>query len=563
MKLILGRHRIFWAAVLGLALTAAVALGAQSEVRTFGSAGDGAGLVGPHASGVAVAEDGTVYVADHQQSEVEVFSHGGRSLRTWSTTGAPTAIALDGERVLVAVADGVHAYSGGGDHLADLGGPGSSPGLAAGGGVVYASDPESGRVEVLGGDPIGESELVEPAGLAVGADGDLYVADPGDGTVKRFRPDGSLAGSWFVSGPGGVGAAPDGSIYVTQSGHRVGRFLADGARVADLTEGLNVPRGVAVDCRGTALVIDNSNPRVHVFAEPGAGAPPCVPPPPPPPVAEVKAEAAEAQPEAGRTTRATVLDGSVVVGRGTDRRRLTGRAMLPMGTRIDAQEGTLRLEFEALGDDRAKYGRNMDAEFSEGTFAPHQAQDDSLVEIVLEGSQASSARAGGDQAQTARRRNHRRVWSRARGRFRTRGNHGAATVRGTRWLTEERKRGTFFKVTEGSIAVREFRTGRTRVLQAPAKFLARGPCVSRRRFPIRLRPPAGTVVTGVRVTVAGRRVPVRGARKLRAIVDLRGMPKGVVKVRIEIRTAAGTTLRGVRKYHTCHKDRLPSKPPTL
>ena len=50
----------------------------------------------------------------------------------------------------------------------------------------------------------------------------------------------------------------------------------------------------------------------------------------------------------------------------------------------------------------------------------------------------------------------RRLWGRDRGgRFRTRGRHGSATVRGTRWLTEDRCDGTLFKVTEGAIDVRD------------------------------------------------------------------------------------------------------------
>jgi acyl-homoserine lactone acylase PvdQ len=61
-------------------------------------------------------------------------------------------------------------------------------------------------------------------------------------------------------------------------------------------------------------------------------------------------------------------------------------------------------------------------------------------------------------------------------------------------------------------------------------------CTSRRRLTIR-------VPRGARVTVAGRRVRVRGRR---AVVDLRGRPAGVVRVRI----VQGRSTR-VRSFRTC------------
>jgi hypothetical protein len=43
---------------------------------------------------------------------------------------------------------------------------------------------------------------------------------------------------------------------------------------------------------------------------------------------------------------------------------------------------------------------------------------------------------------------------------------------------------------------------------------------------------------------------VRGAR-LRAAIDLRGLPKGKVKVRITATTRSGRKLASARTYHTC------------
>ncbi|MDQ4049192.1 MAG: hypothetical protein M3131_07415, partial [Actinomycetota bacterium] len=55
-----------------------------------------------------------------------------------------------------------------------------------------------------------------------------------------------------------------------------------------------------------------------------------------------------------------------------------------------------------------------------------------------------------------RRRPRRGLFGRGRGRFRTRGSHGAGTVRGTYWYTENRCRSTFFRVYTGVVEVRDF-----------------------------------------------------------------------------------------------------------
>jgi ABC-2 type transport system ATP-binding protein len=77
-------------------------------------------------------------------------------------------------------------------------------------------------------------------------------------------------------------------------------------------------------------------------------------------------------------------------------------------------------------------------------------------------------------------------------------------------------------------------------------------CASRRGFAIRLarvrRP--DRVVKAI-VLVNGRRVRVIRGRRLRAPVNLRGLPRGTFRVTVELRTARGRTLRSARTYHTC------------
>ena len=58
-------------------------------------------------------------------------------------------------------------------------------------------------------------------------------------------------------------------------------------------------------------------------------------------------------------------------------------------------------------------------------------------------------------------RSGRRLWGSGKGNFRTEGQYGAATVRGTIWLTEDRCNGTFFKVKRGAVTIRDFNGNRT------------------------------------------------------------------------------------------------------
>ena len=78
-------------------------------------------------------------------------------------------------------------------------------------------------------------------------------------------------------------------------------------------------------------------------------------------------------------------------------------------------------------------------------------------------------------------------------------------------------------------------------------------CLSRRRFSIRLRHPRGDRIKRAKVYVNGKRVKVirRRHRRPRAIVDLRGLRKRTVTVKIQVVTRKGRRLRELRRYHTC------------
>ena len=84
-------------------------------------------------------------------------------------------------------------------------------------------------------------------------------------------------------------------------------------------------------------------------------------------------------------------------------------------------------------------------------------------------------------------------------------------------------------------------------------------CVSRRRFQIHIRRPRGVAFKSIRITLNGRaKIRAKGlkARKLKARVNLRGLPKGRVVLKIVARTTTGAKLVSKRTYHTCAKRKI-------
>ena len=69
-------------------------------------------------------------------------------------------------------------------------------------------------------------------------------------------------------------------------------------------------------------------------------------------------------------------------------------------------------------------------------------------------------------------RKSRKLWGSGKGNFRTEGNNGSATVRGTIWLTEDRCDGTFFKVRRGVVTIRDFGANETFQLGKGKSYLA-------------------------------------------------------------------------------------------
>jgi hypothetical protein len=163
------------------------------------------------------------------------------------------------------------------------------------------------------------------------------------------------------------------------------------------------------------------------------------------------AQAATPKPRTGKTVVASRHSGTVKVkprGAGTFVKLGKARS-LPVGSTIDATNGKVNLTATA----NAKGTKTQSGLFYGGAFIVTQ-KSSSMTDLQLVGGSFAGCdqelqRSGGVFAARARPRRH--LWGDAHGHFRTRGRNGSATVRGTKWLTEDRCAGTAEATDRGMV----------------------------------------------------------------------------------------------------------------
>jgi hypothetical protein len=141
---------------------------------------------------------------------------------------------------------------------------------------------------------------------------------------------------------------------------------------------------------------------------------------------------------------------------------LTAGAQLPNGTDIDARAGRVTIVAARRG------GGTEQADFYAGIFRISQAGGLTTLKLTEPLSCPRSNR-----ARAAAKKKSRKLWGSGSGRFRTAGQFSSATVRGTRWLTQDRCESTTTRVVTGVVAVRDNIKRKTVIVRARRSYTAR------------------------------------------------------------------------------------------
>jgi hypothetical protein len=162
---------------------------------------------------------------------------------------------------------------------------------------------------------------------------------------------------------------------------------------------------------------------------------------------------------------------------------LSDDAPLPIGSTVDASEGLVEIAAEVVS------GAEQNAVVTGAVFRVDQdVIDQGRTDLTLQGGDfarcdATASRAKARAAATRKRTKSgvvRGLWAAGKGRFRTRGRYGAASVRGTRWATVDRCSSTTIKVFDGIVDVTDLITGRTVAVEAGEKHVLRAKGARRR-----------------------------------------------------------------------------------
>lgn len=157
---------------------------------------------------------------------------------------------------------------------------------------VQKFSPDGRPQAMIGREGEGAGEFKQPWGLAFDAQGNLWVADTWNHRLQKFSPDGKFllqvgkfgqgqdaanAQELLLYGPRAVVVAPDGSLWVADTGNRrVLHLNADGQIIGLIGSGsatgsgrgpgqLNEPVGLSVDTQGNLWVADTWNRRIQQF----------------------------------------------------------------------------------------------------------------------------------------------------------------------------------------------------------------------------------------------------------------------------------------------------------
>jgi len=284
--------------------TGIVSIYAGNGLATGG--GDGGLAVGAsldYPAGLAFDSAGNLYIVDSYASNVRKVAPDGIITTVAGDQGAG-GFAGDGgpaTSALLTNPSGIAVDKSGNIYISDTGNQRVRM-VSAGSGIITTIAGSSTTGLSGDGGPASNATFTLPAGLAIDASGNLYIADQNDWVIRRisggiittvagtgkpgFSGDNGQATKAMLGGPEGVAVDASGNLYIADTGNQriryvntggiittiagtgATRFSGDGGAATAAT--FSTPVGVPLDASGNVYVADEFNNRIRRFIAGGA-----------------------------------------------------------------------------------------------------------------------------------------------------------------------------------------------------------------------------------------------------------------------------------------------------
>jgi hypothetical protein len=151
---------------------------------------------------------------------------------------------------------------------------------------------------------------------------------------------------------------------------------------------------------------------------------------------------------------------------------------VPVGSTLDTTRGRIQMQTAQTAGSNVK---TQSGEFYQGVFEFTQPKSKNPITTLTLNGALSCTGSGGKKALAKKKKaKSRGLWgSDHGGRFRTRGRHSSATVRGTEWFTKDTCTTTTTVVRKGSVTVQDFAKKKKVVVKQGHKYVARARAASK------------------------------------------------------------------------------------